>query len=139
MELKQRIEQSKALSEKELDAIENDPASYDNVYAHLKNFIRYRFLIDDDDYWEDDIARLTAYSIEKTLEKIGSNDGLGDLSMNCAGASSAETKYVLLLITLRKRLGLTFEPVMAATLDTVPLLAEEITKQLTGSRTATIL
>lgn len=132
MELKKHVERSKILSDGELDALEREPVSYENTYGHLKSFIRYRFLIDDDEFWDDRIPRLAEYSIDKLLATIGENDSLGDLSMNCTGSSSAETKYALLLITIRKRLGLTFAPVMAAELDTVPLLAEEVTRQLIG-------
>ena len=56
--------------------------------------------------------------------------------MNCAGASSSETKRALLYITLRKALDLDMPPSMVATHDTVSALAEEITRQLTAKRNA---
>lgn len=136
MGLKEHVEKSKALSDEELNALEKEPVSYENTYNHLKSFIRYRFLIDDDEFWDDRIPKLAEYSIDRLLANIDENDSLGDLSMNCTGSSSAETKYALLLITIRKRLGLTFAPVMAAELDTVPLLAEEVARQLAGIRAA---
>lgn len=136
MGLKEHVEKSKILSDEELDALKREPVSYENTYNHLKSFIRYRFLIDDDEFWDDRIPKLAEYSIDRLLANIDENDSLGDLSMNCTGSSSAETKYALLLITIRKRLGLTFAPVMAAELDTVPLLAEEVARQLAGIRAA---
>lgn len=136
MGLKEHVEKSKILSDEELDALKREPISYENTYNHLKSFIRYRFLIDDDEFWDDRIPKLAEYSIDRLLANIDENDSLGDLSMNCTGSSSAETKYALLLITIRKRLGLTFAPVMAAELDTVPLLAEEVARQLAGIRAA---
>ena len=136
MRLKEHVEKSKILSDEELDALKREPVSYENTYNHLKSFIRYRFLIDDDEFWDDRIPKLAEYSIDRLLANIDENDSLGDLSMNCTGSSSAETKYALLLITIRKRLGLTFAPVMAADLDTVPLLAEEVARQLAGIRAA---
>lgn len=136
MGLKEHVEKSKILSDEELDALKREPVSYENTYNHLKSFIRYRFLIDDDEFWDDRIPKLAEYSIDRLLANIDENDSLGDLSMNCTGSSSAETKYALLLITIRKRLGLTFAPVMAAELDTVPLLAEEVARQLADIRAA---
>ena len=85
-------------------------------------------------FWDDDVNALAEHSIELRLAALEDGDGLGDLSMNCAGASSVETKYALLLITLRKSLDLSIDPVMAATLDTVPLLAREVKRQLDARR-----
>ena len=48
MGLKEHVEKSKILSDEELDALKREPVSYENTYNHLKSFIRYRFLIDDD-------------------------------------------------------------------------------------------
>lgn len=125
----EHIKQAKKRSDAVLEALAHEPATYESVYAHLKEFICLRYLIDDG-FWDDDVNQLAEHSIELRLAALEDGDELGDLSMNCAGASSVETKYALLLITLRKSLDLTIEPVMAATLDTVPLLAAEVTRQL---------
>lgn len=128
------LKQAKARSDAELEALAN-ATSYDEVYARLKTFITCRYLIDDG-FWSDDVNELAEHSIALRLSSLESGDSLGDLSMNCAGASSVETKYALLLITLRKSLNLTIEPVQATTLDTVPLLATEIARQLAQRRSA---
>lgn len=125
----EHIKRAKERSDAVLEELRSEPATYEGVYERLKEFIRLRYLIDDG-FWSDDVNQLAEHSIELRLAALEDGGGLGDLSMNCAGASSVETKYALLLITLRKSLDLTIEPRMAATLDTVPLLAAEVTRQL---------
>lgn len=125
----EHIKRAKERSDAVLEELRSEPATYEGVYERLKEFIRLRYLIDDG-FWSDDVNQLAEHSIELRLAALEDGGGLGDLSMNCAGASSVETKYALLLIALRKSLDLTIEPRMAATLDTVPLLAAEVTRQL---------
>lgn len=125
----EHIKRAKERSDAVLEELRSEPAAYEGVYERLKEFIRLRYLIDDG-FWSDDVNQLAEHSIELRLAALEDGGGLGDLSMNCAGASSVETKYALLLITLQKSLDLTIEPRMAATLDTVPLLAAEVTRQL---------
>ncbi|MBX9034944.1 hypothetical protein [Gordonibacter massiliensis (ex Traore et al. 2017)] len=125
----EHIKRAKERSNAVLEELRSEPATYEGVYERLKEFIRLRYLINDG-FWSDDVNQLAEHSIELRLAALEDGGGLGDLSMNCAGASSVETKYALLLITLRKSLDLTIEPRMAATLDTVPLLAAEVTRQL---------
>ena len=130
------IKSAQERSDQVIDRLRSDRPSYENTYALLKAFVIDRFLIDDG-FWDDRLAKLADHSIELAMQKAAEEDGgddagesLRDLSMNCAGASSSETKRALLLITLRKRLDLDLPPSMAATHDTIPLLAEEITRQL---------
>ena len=125
----EHIKRAKERSNAVLEELRSEPATYEGVYERLHEFIRLRYL-STDGFWSDDVNQLAEHSIELRLAALEDGGGLGDLSMNCAGASSVETKYALLLITLRKSLDLTIEPRMAATLDTVPLLAAEVTRQL---------
>jgi len=48
---------------------------------------------------------------------------LRDLGINCAGASSATTKRLLLLISLRKGLEIDLDPEAAASVETLGELA----------------
>lgn len=133
MSMQDRIRSAQARSEQAIERLRNDVPTTENTYELLKAFIVDRFLIDDG-FWNDSLAKLADHSIElaalKTEEEEEGGESLRDLSMNCAGASSSETKRALLLITLRKQLDLNLPPSMAATHDTVPLLAAEITRQL---------
>ena len=140
MSMQDRIRSAQARSEQALERLRSDEPTAANTYELLKAFITDRFLIDDG-FWDDSLATLADHSIElaarKAEEAEDGGESLRDLSMNCAGASSSETKRALLLITLRKRLDLDLPPSMAATHDTVPLLAEEITRQLAQRREGT--
>ena len=139
MNTKEKLEDVKARSEHELTCLREEEPAYETIHEHLKNFICLRFLIDDG-YFDDSIAKLAAHSIDLAIaqaeEAEGQGESLQDLSMNCAGASSSETKRALLYITLRKALDLDMPPSMVATHDTVSALAEEITRQLTAKRNA---
>lgn len=85
----------------------------------LKDYIRFRFLLDDDPFWSDDLDEYTKYSIKKTMERSGDPTKLRDLGINCAGASSSMTKRLLLIISLRKGLGIDLDPEKAATAVTL--------------------
>ena len=85
----------------------------------LKEYIRLRFLLDDDPFWSDDLDEFAKYSIKKTMERSGDPTKLRDLGINCAGASSSITKRLLLIISLRKGLGIDLDPEKAATAETL--------------------
>lgn len=85
----------------------------------LKDYIRLRFLLDDDPFWSDDLDEYAKYSIKKTMERSGDPTKLRDLGINCAGASSSITKRLLLIISLRKGLGIDLDPEEAATAETL--------------------
>ena len=85
----------------------------------LKEYIRLRFLLDDDPFWSDDLDEYAKYSIKKTMERSGDPTKLRDLGINCAGASSSITKRLLLIISLRKGLGIDLDPEKAATAETL--------------------
>ena len=90
---------------------------------HLKSYIRLRYLLDDDSYWSDDLDEYSKYSIKKMMERSDDEVKLRDLGINCAGASSAMTKRLLLIISLRKGLDVELDPEAAASVDTVCELA----------------
>ena len=133
MDIRKQFEEVKERTEHELRCMREEEPTFESVYEHLKNFIVGRFLIDDG-YFDDSIAKLEEHSIELAISKAEASEERGeslkDLSLSCSGASSSETKRALLYITLRKSLDLDMPPSMVATHDTVPLLAEEITRQL---------
>ena len=109
MDAKQRIERNEELCRKLLSRMKRagDEAA---LYEQLKEYIRLKFLIEDDPFWDDDIAAVAAYSIRKTIEQSGDPAKLSDLGINCAGASSATTKHLLLVLSLQKGLGVRLDP-----------------------------
>lgn len=122
MNIKTQVERNETLAERELNRMrgECDPSVF---HRRLKRYIRLRYLLDDDPYWDDDLSTITQYSIRRTLEKTGDPAGLSDLGVNCAGSSSATTKRLLLVISLRKGLDITLDPDEVARIETVSGLA----------------
>ena len=137
MDIRKQLEEVKERTEGELHCMRTEEPTFESIYRHLKNFIVGRFLIDDG-YFDDSIAKLAEHSIDLAISKAEASEERGeslkDLSLSCSGASSSETKRALLYITLRKSLDLDMPPSMVATHDTVPLLAEEIARQLAARR-----
>lgn len=122
MNIKTQVERNETLAERELDHMreECDPSVF---HQRLMRYIRLRYLLDDDPYWDDDLSTITRYSIRRTLERTGDPAGLSDLGINCAGSSSATTKRLLLIISLRKGLDITLDPDEIAQIETVSGLA----------------
>ena len=122
MDAKQRIERNEELCRKLLSRMKRagDEAA---LYEQLKEYIRLKFLIEDDPFWDDDIAAVAAYSIRKTIEQSGDPAKLSDLGINCAGAASATTKHLLLVLSLQKGLGVRLDPDDVAAAGTVHSLA----------------
>ena len=65
------------------------------VYHLLREYIRCRFVLVDDDFWSDDFDELSEYSIRKLL-RLQKDEPLHDISMTCTGSSSVTTRKVLL-------------------------------------------
>lgn len=123
MDLKERVMESERLSSIELEAMKacDDAGEFQQ---HLMRYTRLRFLIDDDPIESDSIKELAQRSIVRSIELSGDPAKLADLGINCAGASSAVTKQLLLVIALRKGLGIReLDPEKAALAKTIPSLA----------------
>ncbi len=122
MDIKSHVKRNETLARREIERLrtETDPQQF---YLGLQHYIRLRYLLEDDSYWNDDIAALTRYSIKKTFAQSDDPTKLRDLGVNCAGSSSATTKHLLLLISLRKGLDIDLDPDRAACATTVQDLA----------------
>ena len=122
MDVKEHVKANEAAASRILQKLreDKDEAAFSE---HLKSYIRLRYLLDDDPYWSDDLDEYTKYSIKKMTEQSGGEVKLRDLGINCAGASSATTKRLLLIISLRKGLGIDLDPEAAASVETIYELA----------------
>ncbi|MCI2242278.1 hypothetical protein [Adlercreutzia faecimuris] len=99
----------------------------------LIRYIRLRYLIDDTSFWTDDLRELSRFSMEHQRAAAGNGEGtLQDTSLNCAGATSAETKQILLLMKLRKDLGITLSPDYLGTARSVKDVAQKAFSQLSS-------
>ncbi|MBE6472312.1 MAG: hypothetical protein E7Z99_01840 [Coriobacteriaceae bacterium] len=123
MDLKERVIESERLSNEELEEMRTC-ADENDFLSHLTKYVRLRFLIDDDPIESHSIKELAERSIIRSIELSGDPAKLADLGINCAGASSATTKQLLLIIALRKGLGIReLDPDKAALAKTLPELA----------------
>lgn len=115
------------LSENEIEEVRKAGEDYAQVYRHLREYVRCRFMLTDEDYWSDDLKQLSEYSIRK-LMRLQTDEPLHDISMTCTGASSTSTRKVLLLIAIQKRLGFRFAYAESPEIETIPQLAHAIIK-----------
>lgn len=122
MDVKEHAKVNEVAANEMLQRLKEDKDE-NTFLGHLKSYIRLRYLLDDDPYWSDDLDEYTKYSIKKIMERSGDEVKLRDLGINCAGASSAMTKRLLLIISLRKGLGIDLDPEAAASVETVYELA----------------
>ena len=122
MDVKEHAKVNEVAANEMLQRLKEDKDE-NTFLGHLKSYIRLRYLLDDDPYWSDDLDEYTKYSIKKIMERSGDEVKLRDLGINCAGASSAMTKRLLLIISLRNGLGIDLDPEAAASVETVYELA----------------
>lgn len=122
MDIKEHAKANESAANQLLQKLKEDKET-SAFLGHLKQYIRLRYLLDDDPYWSDDLNEYSKYSIKKMTEKTGGEVKLRDLGINCAGASSAMTKRLLLIISLRKGLEIDLDPEAAASVETVHELA----------------
>ena len=122
MNAKDLIKESERMALIDLEAMKEHADSRALFYECLKRYIIHRFLIDDG-FWDDDLLALARHSIALTKKRTGGDTGLSDLGINCAGASSATTKHLLLVLSLQKGLGVRLDPDDVAAAGTVHSLA----------------
>lgn len=123
---KQRIVEASERSKTFLEDIRVHPDDFGEVHDNLRSFVLYRFFLIDDDPQTEDVEELAHMSIEK-LAEINKRGMLQDLSNNCTGVSSETMKKALLIMTLQKSLGVTFDPEKN---ETLPQMATAIVGQL---------
>lgn len=125
--LQDQIKACDLLSENEIEEMRKAGEDYDRVYRYLREYVRCRFMLVDEDYWSDDLKQLSEYSIRK-LVRLQADEPLHDISMTCTGASSTSTRKVLLLIAIQKKLGFRFDYAESPEIETIPQLARAIIK-----------
>lgn len=123
---RRRIVEASERSKTFLDDIRVRPDDFGEVHDNLRSFVLHRFFLMDDDPQTEDVEELAHMSIEK-LAEINKRGMLQDLSNNCTGVSSETMKKALLVMTLQKSLGVTFDPDEN---DTLPQMAAAIVGQL---------
>lgn len=103
------------------------------VHALLKEYIGCKYLLDESEMECEDLAALSKASVDKLLANHR-NEALQDVSSVCAGASSASTKKVLLMMALQKGLGIRFDAKTSGAVRTVGDLAREVCARIEDRR-----
>ena len=131
MDYAERLKQNLTQSDCELVLMRACTDCFEDFFGHLKTYIRLRYVIDDTDFWTDDLPELGRFSMKHQQDVIGDDDeALQDTSLNCAGATSAETKQILLLMKLKRDLNVTLEPEFMGLAKSVQQVAERLFAQL---------
>ena len=101
----------------------------DSVHRELRFYLQCRFILDDEDMDTDDLKELADRSISRMLAKH-QNEDLDDLSSGCMGESSATTKKILFMMTLRRKLDVDVDAERLGSALTVRQLAEIVSDSL---------
>lgn len=99
------------------------------VREQLRSYLQCRFVLEEEDLVTDDLTALASKSIERLLQRYG-NEGLKDLSSGCMGESSAVTKRILFVMTLRRKLGIAKDVEGFGAASTIDQLADAVCRAL---------
>lgn len=99
------------------------------VLEQLRLYLQCRFVLEEEDLATDDLTALASKSIERLLQRYG-NEGLKDLSSGCMGESSAVTKRILFVMTLRRKLGIAKDVEGFGAASTIDQLADAVCRAL---------
>ncbi|MCD8331399.1 MAG: hypothetical protein LUB63_02560 [Oscillospiraceae bacterium] len=89
------------------------------VHTQLLGYVCSKFMLDPEDCHTDSLSELSAMSIARVSKIPKGELAEKDISMNCAGISSVETKKILLLITLQRALHLKLNPDLVPAILTI--------------------
>lgn len=109
-----------------LEAIRSCPPeqrSHVFLRSQLQGYVCSKFMLEPGECDSEVLAELSAASIAKVVKLPKGQLAKQDLSMNCAGVSSVETKKILLLIALQRALGIQIDPDLAPEIRTMDDLA----------------
>lgn len=101
------------------------------VREQLRSYLQCRFVLEEEDFVTDDLTALASKSIERLLQRYG-NEGLKDLSSGCMGESSAVTKRILFVMTLRRKLGIAKDVEGFGAASTIDQLADAVCRALSS-------
>lgn len=133
-----RLKENLAKSDQLILEMKTSVNSYEHFSELLKEYIRLRYVIDDTDFWTDDIRELSRFSMLHQQKAIGDDRNvLKDTSLRCAGATSSDTKQILLLMKLRKDMGVELDPAFIGTVKSVAAVSQRLFSQLQELRCST--
>lgn len=105
------------------------------LYVQLRGYVCSKFMLEPDECASDSLTALSEASVAKVARIPQGEVAERDLSMNCAGISSVETKKILLIIALSRALGIKLPPSLATEAETVDDLAAAVETALAAQKT----
>ena len=125
-EIKARIAASAEAASRHMGAIKNAADMPDEeMYGHIRSYVLMKFLLGENEE-STELDELAVKSIRRAMELSGGDLSKSDVSQGCAGATSAVTKKVLLLLAIQKELNIKFDPSESADIETLRQLSEKI-------------
>ncbi len=122
--LKNESSLADAAIERSRDALcVRDRAEFEKAVPEI---IWHKFLLQEKPKPEDDITELAMISTKRTLMLAEGNLALADISAGCLEADTTDTKKILLILMLKRRLGVAIQPEMTAEIETVSQLCEKL-------------
>lgn len=100
------------------------------LYVQLRGYVCSRLMLDPDECPGESLTELSEASVAKVARIPQGEVSERDLSMNCAGISSVETKKILLLLALQRALGIRFPAELATEVRTLDDLAAAVERAL---------
>lgn len=104
--------------------------SHTFLYVQLLGYVCSKFMLELGECDSESLSELSAASISKVARIPRGGLAEQDISMNCAGISSVETKKILLLIALQRSLGIQIDPNLVPMIRTVDDLADIVKQAL---------
>ena len=92
----------------------------------VPEIIWHKYLLEEKPKPEDDITELAIISTKRTLMLAEGNLDLADISAGCLEADTTDTKKILLILLLKRRLEVAIQPEMTAEIETVSQLCEKL-------------
>ena len=121
-------------SNAEVHAAESLREGPDSQYLalHLREYVRCKFFLEPEDMTTEDILLLGNRGTERLANLRRSGLDFRDTSAGCTSVASAVTKKALLILSLGKALGVSFDPdqvAEAATLSDIASLLQALLKE----------
>ena len=92
----------------------------------VSEIIWHKFLLENKPKPEDDITELAEISTNRTLILAEGNLDMADISAGCLEADTTDTKKILLILMLKRRLNVALRPEVTAEIETVSQLCEKL-------------
>lgn len=129
--LKEKLLYSKNQAAEQIAAIKALPElNQKALFFHLRNYLKSRFLLEEEDCRSENLQELAAISLAKTLAVSPAELKGLDLSQTCTGSSSVFSKKVLLLMALERELNISIPEQESVRIKTITDLTTALLTKL---------